>query len=88
MQLQSMLQTYESMSGQAINKDKLAIMFSSNTRVVWRAEVKSVLRIEKETMTDHYLGLPVRVGTWEWTSSNVHVPYLLQKERMWLRVHG
>jgi hypothetical protein len=70
------------MSGQAINKDKLAIMFSSNTRVVWRAEVKSVLRIEKETMTDRYLGLPVHVG------SGQAATFTYLKERMWLRVHG
>ena len=58
-----------------------AIMFSSNTRdvYVWCVEVKSVLRIEKETMNnDHYLGLSVHIG------SGQAATFTYLKERMWL----
>lgn len=37
-------------------------MFSINARDVDRAEVKGILKIAKETMSDRYLGLPVHVG--------------------------
>jgi hypothetical protein len=81
-QLQGVLQTYESVCGQTINKDKSAIMFSSNTREAWRAEMKSILRIDKETMNDRYLGQPVHVGNGRATT------FMYFKERLWQRIQG
>ena len=50
------------MSGQTINKDKSAVLFSRNTRSRDRRDVKDSLQIVKEAMNDRYLGLPVNVG--------------------------
>lgn len=61
-QLQSILQLYEECSGQMINKDKSAVMFSTNTAYAKRREVMQRLQIQKETMNERYLGLPVYVG--------------------------
>jgi len=44
-----------------INKDKLAVMFSPNTDDREK-EFMSALQIEKETMSEWYLGLPMYVG--------------------------
>jgi hypothetical protein len=65
-----------------INRDKSAIMFSTNTRETDRANVMQALNIQKVTMNDRYLGMPVHVGQ---CRSKVFA-YL--KERIWLRIQG
>lgn len=70
-------QVYESVSGQTINKEKSAVLFSSNTAQDDRTEVKAALQIGRETMNDRYLGLPVHVGL----SRVGTFKYL--KERVW-----
>lgn len=80
--LQSILQLYESVSGQTINKEKSAILFSSNTRDCRRAEVKLAIQISKETMNDRYLGLPVHVGV----SRSATFKYL--KDRIFHKIQG
>jgi len=60
--LQSLLQLYEACSGQVINKEKSAIMFSPNTPSDIRAEMMQALQVQRETMNERYLGLPVFVG--------------------------
>ena len=57
-------------------------MFSVNARDVDRVEVKGILQIAKETMNDHYLGLPVQVGK-SWTTT---FSYL--KDHVWQRIQG
>jgi hypothetical protein len=81
-QLQRILNLYEECSGQMINKEKSAIMFSSNTRDEKRREVMQELNIQKETMNERYLGLPVHVGK----SKTGVFAYL--KERIWQRIQG
>lgn len=61
-ELQGILQLYEECSGQMINKDKSAIMFSANTIDDMKGEVMQTLGIPKEMMNERYLGLPVFVG--------------------------
>lgn len=68
------------MSGQTINNNKSVVMFSANARDVDRVEVKGILQIAKETMNDHYLGLPVYVGK-SWTAT---FSYL--NDRVWQRI--
>lgn len=58
-QLQRVLELYERVSGQTINKDKSTMLFSANARESDRDEVKGILQIAKETMNDRYLGLPI-----------------------------
>ena len=65
-----------------INKDKSAVMFSPNTPAGKRVEVMQALDIQRETMNERYLGLPVYVGR---SKSNVF-GYL--KERIWKRIQG
>ncbi|WVZ75250.1 hypothetical protein U9M48_023324 [Paspalum notatum var. saurae] len=81
-QLQSLLQVYEECSGQMINKDKSAVMFSPNTPTGEREEVMSALQIAKETTNERYLGLPVYVGK---EKSKV---FQFLKERIWQRIQG
>jgi hypothetical protein len=81
-QLQSILQLYEECSGQVVNKDKSAAMFSMNTTHTKRREVMQSLQIQKETMNERYLGLPVYVGK---PRTNTFA-YL--KERVWQRIQG
>jgi hypothetical protein len=45
-----------------INMEKSAVMFSPNTPLEKRVEVMQALDIQRETMNDRYLGLPVFVG--------------------------
>uniref|UniRef100_A0A8I6XYS4 Reverse transcriptase domain-containing protein n=1 Tax=Hordeum vulgare subsp. vulgare TaxID=112509 RepID=A0A8I6XYS4_HORVV len=60
--LHNILQLYEACSGQCINTEKSAIMFSPNTQDQDRISVKGALAIQSEDWNDKYLGLPVHVG--------------------------
>uniref|UniRef100_A0A8I6XTR8 Reverse transcriptase domain-containing protein n=1 Tax=Hordeum vulgare subsp. vulgare TaxID=112509 RepID=A0A8I6XTR8_HORVV len=59
--LLNILQLYEACSGQCINTEKSAIMFSPNTQDQDRIAVKDALAIRSEDWNDKYLGLPVHV---------------------------
>jgi DNA/RNA endonuclease YhcR with UshA esterase domain len=50
-ELQNILELYGQCSGQMINKLKSAILFSTNTPVGKRSEVKNILEVDKETMS-------------------------------------
>ena len=65
-----------------INKSKSAVLFSPNTSDVNRRVVKDALDVEKETMNEKYLGLPVHVG-----SSRTKV-FSYLKDRVWKRIQG
>ncbi|WVZ81974.1 hypothetical protein U9M48_029297 [Paspalum notatum var. saurae] len=80
MQLQSILDMYETCSGQVINREKSAVMFSKNTGDAYRVVVKRAMHIEKERVNERYLGLPVSVGQSKTKTFN----YL--KERVWKRI--
>jgi hypothetical protein len=53
-QLQSILDFYEECSGQMINREKSAVMFSPNTCDEHREQVRQALNIQKETMNERY----------------------------------
>lgn len=80
--LHDVLQLYEDCSGQCINVEKSAIMFSPNTCDVDRNLVKSKLGIQSENWNEKYLGLPVHVGRSKRQAFN----YI--KRNMCGRVHG
>jgi hypothetical protein len=65
-----------------INKDKSAIMFSPNTGENDRGRVMHALNIQRTTVNDKYLGMPVHVGQ---CRTKVFA-YL--KERVWRRIQG
>jgi hypothetical protein len=81
-QLQDILDLYESVSGQMINKAKSAVLFSRNTRAQRKEEVCATLQITKETMNERYLGLPAQVGK----SKSSTFAYI--KDRVWQRIQG
>ena len=70
------------MSGQTINKDKSAVLFSRNTRSRDRRDVKDSLQIMKEAMNDRYLGLSVNVG------NDRAKTFAYLKDRIWQRIQG
>lgn len=63
-----------------INKEKPDVLFSANTGDEGRGEVKHILGVQKETMTDRYLSLPVNVG-----KAKTKVFYYL-KDHVWQRI--
>lgn len=81
--LKDLLRVYEECSGQVINADKSAVLFSPNTGEFQRRRVQEILNIRAETKKNKkYLGLPVSVGK---SKTNVFA-YL--KERIWQRIQG
>lgn len=81
-ELRRILHEYEMVSGQVINHDKSSILFSPNTEPQVRNVVKQVLSIERETMSERYLGLPVSVGK----ARKKTFGYI--KQKIWSRVQG
>jgi hypothetical protein len=80
--LQGILDLYVECSGQVINKEKSAIMFSKNTRNESKVAVMQRLGIARESFNEKYLGLPIHVG-----SNKAHVFGYL-KDRVWQRIQG
>jgi hypothetical protein len=80
--LQEILSLYEELSGQMINKDKSVVMFSPNTSNSKRNEVMQALQINRQTMNERYLGLPVYVGR-----DKMKV-FAYLKDRIWKRIQG
>jgi hypothetical protein len=81
-QIQAILNLYEQVAGQTINKGKSVVLFSPNTSDEDRFAVKETLQISNEAMNDRYLGLPVHVGA----SRSGIFSYL--KDRIWQRIMG
>jgi len=60
--LRDILSLYEECSGQCINVEKSALMFSPNTEDGVKENIKNTLNIRSENWNEKYLGLPVHVG--------------------------
>lgn len=80
--LQGILDLYEECSGQMINKDKSAIMFSKNTCNSKKTVVMHKLGICRESFNDKYLGLPIHVGC------NKSQVFGFLKDCVWQRIQG
>lgn len=65
-----------------INKDKSAVMFSRNTSRAKKEEFMRELNLQRETVNDRYLGLPVYIGR-----SKMGV-FAYLKDRIWQRIQG
>ena len=59
---QKILDVYSRGLGQLVNRDKSAVFFSSNCSDEMKTVIRQVLHIEKEALTERYLGLPTAVG--------------------------
>lgn len=60
--VKSLLNEYEALSGQSVNFQKSAIMFSSNVRQSERAVLSGILGVSNDLQQGKYLGLPSFVG--------------------------
>ena len=60
--LRYVLQLYEECSGQIVNKEKLAILFSKNTGNAAKEKFLEDLGLTHEARSDRYSGLPVYMG--------------------------
>ena len=60
--LRTILQQYEGASGQKVNLHKSAIFFGKGTDDTTKEELKQVLGIAEEVLSERYLGLPKVVG--------------------------
>jgi hypothetical protein len=81
-QLQYILSLYEECSGQTVNIDKSAIVFSKNTKERDKRKMMDMLGIRGEAQNEKYLGLPVYVGK----SKTKLFAYL--KDRLWSKITG
>lgn len=61
-EVNKILNSYETASGQMINKDKSSILFSTNTSQEMKKEMRSILQIKSKGLTSKYLGVPSYVG--------------------------
>lgn len=80
-EIMRILHVYEQVSGQMINMETSSILFSPNTGVHVRGQIKSILSISQETM-ERYLGLPVSIGR----ARKKTFSYI--KQKIWARVQG
>jgi hypothetical protein len=60
--LHSVSDTYCANSRQLVSVAKSSIFFTPNTHVLIKAEICEVLHIDREAISDKYLGLPTIVG--------------------------
>jgi len=81
-ELKRILQVYETASGQVINRDKSAVLFSPNTSSDDKEEVRQALNIVLEAKNEKYLGLPVSIGK----SRKKAFEYI--KKKVWFRIQG
>ncbi|XP_027086733.2 uncharacterized protein [Coffea arabica] len=80
--IQDILQLYKEASGQEINLEKSAVVFSSNTDFSTRQDITQFLNIKEVVAHEKYLGLPtiIRRSKREVFSSI--------KDRIWQRIQG
>jgi hypothetical protein len=76
------LRVYCRQSGQQINVDKSSIHFAKGVAASIREEIKDLLDVQNEALSEKYLGMPTHVGN----SINESFKYL--KDRVWKRVQG
>ena len=76
------LATYCNASGQRINFDKCSVFFSKGCPEDTRQEIKNILNVQVETLSEKYLGLPTDVGRDRGGKfSYIH-------DRIWKKVQG
>ena len=78
----NLLETYCLASGQRINHDKSSIFFSRGCPQQVRDDMKNILNVQNESLSDRYLGMPTEVGH----SKNGTFKYL--RDQVWEKVKG
>ena len=80
--VRDLLKMYCDASGQHINTDKSSIYFSKMVQEAQRNEIKLLLDVHNEALTEKYLGLPTDVGK----AKEGCFRYL--KDRIWKHIQG
>ncbi|KAK1650817.1 hypothetical protein QYE76_068622 [Lolium multiflorum] len=80
--LLEILELYEDASGQMINKDKSAVMFSKGVSHLAKRNFQRFLQISDEAYNDRYLGLPIHLGR----SKSKAFGFLI--ELIWKKIQG
>ena len=81
-EVSNLLDAYCLASGQRVNYDKSSIFFSKGCPETLRVEIKNILNVQNESLSEKYLGLPTDVGQ----SKNGTFKYL--RDRVWERIKG
>ena len=82
LQVQAVLEVYEIMLGQKINRNKIAILFSRNTRKEANEHILSIAGVSSTRRYEKYLGLPAIIGRSKMkTFEGI-------KGRIWDRING
>jgi hypothetical protein len=76
------LAAYCRASGQRINLDKSSIFFSKRCPGHIKDELKQILNVQNESLTEKYLGMPSSVGR------SINGAFKFLKDRIWKRVQG
>ena len=80
--IKEVLDVYCQASGQRINTDKSSIHFAKGCSQTLRGEIKDILDVQNEALSEKYLGMPSDVGI----SINGAFKYL--RDRVWKQVQG
>ena len=82
MRVRDILRRYCDASGQCVNTEKSSIYFSKCVPDSMRDEIKNVLDVHTESLSEKYLGLPTDVGK----AKEGCFRYL--KDRIWKHIQG
>ncbi|OMO96348.1 reverse transcriptase [Corchorus capsularis] len=80
--LLDILTKFEKASGQKINIDKSAVLFSSNTPDCILDSIMRRIGVQKILARDKYLGAPIMIGR------NKKIELQMLKDRLWKRIQG
>jgi hypothetical protein len=81
-ELSEVLQLYCHASGQRINLSKSSIHFSKGCPRLIREDVKQILQVSNESLSEKYLGMPTEIG------NSVNDAFKNIKERIWNNILG
>jgi len=81
-EINDVMETYCRASGQQINMDKSSIHFAKGVSNSTREEIKTLLNVQNESVSEKYLGMPSDVG------GSVNDAFKYLKDRVWKRVQG
>jgi hypothetical protein len=81
-ELSEVLQLYCHASGQRINLSKSSIHFSKGCPRLIREDVKQILQVSNESLSEKYLGMPTEIG------HSVNDAFKNIKERIWNNILG
>jgi hypothetical protein len=76
------LQVYCSASGQQVNMDKSSIHFAKGCSGQLREEIKGILDVHNETLSEKYLGMSSDVG------NSINGAFKYMRDRVWKKVQG